>query len=458
MTAAQLDNYYRNEIPTPGGGRGFFVNPNGTPAQVAAINAGAEQDWALGQGTTFNQENAKRTVQQQINSAIALNHNAAQQQADRYYQEYQNPAATPLQREAALAHFNALWQWTGDKPVLDGGVVKNSRTGLPLIGTIAQQGLTPEGRSAAFADGLTPVVVGGQLPQPKWAATGYPSLQAYVDARTGASQIGGASPPAVASTTAPPTSGSTPAATTAPPARSATSPAPAPAPVSATGGSPYEQQALASAAQSPAYRADNGPPAVDQATLAARTARMEANQKNSVALGATASEIINEQANVKMYLTSALDILNSRGNAPWTGFPGQVRAAISEKFNGVDAANYVAVSKYLMNAAVQQGHTNFPNATQSEFAQQVSSMSPSAKMPPQAIRELAHMGLRTANWMIASADRAQVWAKDQALDPLAFPNWNQQYFPRDKLVNADKIATNPRTHERMYRIDGKWTQ
>jgi trimeric autotransporter adhesin len=161
QTAAGLAAQYRAQ---------FFVNPARTPEEQAQKDAAIQRDWAIG-GTMYEQQ-ADNDYQARVQRAQQANRNAAQQLADTQYAQATNPAATAAARAAALARYNALRQWTGDGTELVGGVVRNTRTNQPEIGTIAQQGLTAEqAANLQIAEGQ-PVDTGApaRVPYSQWAA------------------------------------------------------------------------------------------------------------------------------------------------------------------------------------------------------------------------------------------------------------------------------------------------
>ncbi len=139
QTAAGLAAQYRNQ---------FFVNTARTPEEQAAKDSAIKKDWAVG-GTMF-QTQADNDYQSRVARDQNNAKNTAQSMADARYAQYNDPNASPADKQIALAHYNAVRQWTGDDPKLEGGVVKNSRTNLPEIGAIAQQGFTPAQQADAM--------------------------------------------------------------------------------------------------------------------------------------------------------------------------------------------------------------------------------------------------------------------------------------------------------------------
>jgi Chaperone of endosialidase len=402
----------------------YFVNTARTPEEMAQFEGAKNQDALIRMvypswGNTYADQ-ANALYEQRVKNGQQVAMNSAQQDADTRYATYMDPNASPAAKAAALVHYNAVRQWTGDTTAIQGGFVKNTRTQQPEIGTLAAQGLTPEQM-------WSPVVVGNELPRPAWQAYGMPK-PAFGPPGT----QGGAAP------TTPPQSPQSQA----------------PPPMASTGNE-YLDRTLRQAQSDVRYRENPGPPITNQTTQKLNYDQQETNLKNRADLAARASAITDEQSQVTQLLGAAKQIMQSKG-APIGGFPGLIGAYISQKYNGVDASNYAEVAKYLMNAAVMQGHTNFPNATQSEFAQQVANMSPSLGMPTPAMNNLIDMGLRTSKYMTDSAGRATLWAKTPGVDPLAFNDYNQNYFNRAKTVNATKTAID-KNGNRVYLINNKWT-
>lgn len=172
QTATGLAAQYRNQ---------FFVNTARSPEEQAAKDAAIQKDWAVG-GTMF-QSQADNDYQARVQRDQNNAHNTAQQMADARYAQYNDPAASPTDKQVALSHYNALRQWTGDDQDIQGGVVKNKRTGLPEIGTIAQQGFTPAEQAGVMARARELVNVpnsdGTVTQKEAWIAHHAPSPEAY---------------------------------------------------------------------------------------------------------------------------------------------------------------------------------------------------------------------------------------------------------------------------------------
>lgn len=172
QTAGGLESQYRKQ---------FFVNKARTPEEQAAKDAAIKKDWAIG-GDMF-QKQADTDYQTRVERDLQNSRNQAQLMADARYQQY-NTAKTPAEKQVALAHYNALRQWTGDETGIEGGIVKNARTKQPEIGTIAQQGFTPTQESEFMRLAREPTDVRdpntGQVTNMEaWRAHGAASPAAY---------------------------------------------------------------------------------------------------------------------------------------------------------------------------------------------------------------------------------------------------------------------------------------
>lgn len=155
-----------------------------TPEEQAAMQKARGAAIGLGNDQPVQQAQAARD--QRVQNQTYANQKAAQVEADQLRDQYLDPKSTDSQRKAALVRYNAIHQWTGDQPVIEGGIVKNSRTGVPEIGTIAQQGFTPAQESEFMSMALAPVDVrnpdtGQVTTMEAWKAHGAPSPRAYAN-------------------------------------------------------------------------------------------------------------------------------------------------------------------------------------------------------------------------------------------------------------------------------------
>lgn len=152
-----------------------------TPQEQADMSAARGAAIALKNDQPVQDVQAKRD--QRVQNQTYANQKAAQVEADQLRDQYLDPNSTEPQRKAALVRYNAIHQWTGDQPSIEGGIVKNSRTGVPEIGTIAQQGFTPSEQAGWMAKARELVSVpnsdGTFTQKEAWIAHHAPSPEAY---------------------------------------------------------------------------------------------------------------------------------------------------------------------------------------------------------------------------------------------------------------------------------------
>lgn len=142
------------------------------------------------------------------------------------------------------------------------------------------------------------------------------------------------------------------------------------------------------------------------------------------------------------YLKAAQQIMQSKG-APVTGLFGPAAAQISRVWGGVNATNYQEVAKYLGNAALATAKQTYgARMTQSEVKLQLNELSPSTHMTPDATNNLLDTNMRSAQYTVDSARRANAYLK-AGNDPQTFAQWNQQYFPRENVVNKASSGMAP---------------
>lgn len=142
------------------------------------------------------------------------------------------------------------------------------------------------------------------------------------------------------------------------------------------------------------------------------------------------------------YLKAAQQIMQSKG-APVTGLFGPAAAQISRVWGGVNATNYQEVAKYLGNAALATAKQTYgARMTQSEVKLQLNELSPSTHMTPDATNNLLDTNMRSAQYTVDSARRANAYLK-AGNDPQTFAQWNQQYFPRENVVNKPSSGMAP---------------
>lgn len=175
QTAGGLEAQYRHLL---------FVNTARTPEEQAAKDEAIKKDWAVG-GDMF-QKQADTDYQARVERDKQNSRNKAQEMADARYAQFNSAKTTRAEKDIALAHYNALRQWTGDETGIEGGIVKNARTKQPEIGTIAQQGFTPAEESQFMSAARAPTDVRdpdtGQITTMEaWKAHGAASPKAYAD-------------------------------------------------------------------------------------------------------------------------------------------------------------------------------------------------------------------------------------------------------------------------------------
>lgn len=201
QTASGLAGQYRSRL---------FVNTARTPEEQATKDAAIKKDWAVG-GTMF-QSQADNDYESRVKRDQQNSRNTAQQMADARYAQYNDPNTSSTDKQVALTHYNALRQWTGDDTAIEGGIVKNGRTKLPEIGSIAQQGFTPAEESRFMDMARAPTDVRnpdtGQITTLEtWKAHGAASPNAYANSLKVNSTVA----PASAGATARPAPAATPA-------------------------------------------------------------------------------------------------------------------------------------------------------------------------------------------------------------------------------------------------------
>ena len=454
QTAAQIAQGYRNK---------YFVNPARTPTEQAQydIAARAEATGVLSGDSAVQQANTD--WQTRVTGQQAQNRNAAQQEADTLYSQATDPTADYAARAAAGVRFNAVHQWTGDTYTTANGNKTIDRTGAPAIGAAAQQ-LTPEQMTGLIQDAQRLIPVpnsdGTTTLTPNWQAHHAPSPQAYAQlnasfATSGLALPGANAPLVTLGTHAPGPSRArvTPNAPQSPP-RTVTPAAAAVAPGQQT--DPYLSRALSDTS----WRAPSFP--VISGTSQSPQALNYKNQiiDSGVQLSKDADSVTNTSAMSLQYLKAAQSIMASKGAT--VGAYGNVVAQAERLVPGapkVDASNYQQLAKYLSNAAAQTAKASFPAATQQEMGMQFEEMSPNVKMTDATISDLLSTNIRAARYTIDSANRAKAYVGNDQYplnNPINFEKWNQQYYPREKIVNADQVATNKATGQRLYHIGGQW--
>lgn len=424
--AASLDSYYRNK---------YYIPPI-TPDEATAMQQASGAALALKSDVPVQQ--VQRQIDQRVAAQTSANRNAAQNDADQRYQAATDPNAAPADKALALAHYNALFQWTGDKPEDRNGNLFNSRTGQPMIGAQAQT-LNQAQQSANLGAARELVTVpqsdGSSIQQEAWIAHHASSPQAYA-----ASLNPGAQPVPRPAPASPPVAAVSGNASAPPPS----------APAGVLSGDPYLDKALAD----PRFAAPAASvvPGTTQSPIA--LARQKASLDSATQLKKDSDDAVSGASSAMQYLKAAKSIMDTKG-ATVGAYGGLVsQASRFLPFGGTDATNYQEVAKYLGNAAVQAGRANFPNATQSEVGLQLGELSPNVKMTDDAVNDLLATNLRSSRYTLDSANRAKAYL-DANRDPQNFEKWNQSYYPRDKLVNAQASATG-KNGQKIYYVNGRW--
>jgi hypothetical protein len=136
------------------------------------------------------------------------------------------------------------------------------------------------------------------------------------------------------------------------------------------------------------------------------------------------------------YLTAAKSIMDSKG-ATVGAYGGLVNQASKWiPLGNTDATNYAEVAKYLGNAALASAKGTYgAKMTQSEVGLQLNELSPSVHMPDQAISNLLDSNIKSAQYTIDSARRLKPYLASGG-DPQSYAEWNQKYYPRDKVING----------------------
>jgi len=156
------------------------------------------------------------------------------------------------------------------------------------------------------------------------------------------------------------------------------------------------------------------------------------------------SEATTAAANSLTYLTAAQQILNNPNVniSKYTGLLGSSYATVSRLWNSDNATAKQEAVKYLSNAAVMGIKQTF--ASSRVAAQEVNlalqEMNPNVKQTPAAMRDLVNTNIRRALYAIQSARRIRPYLGSRG-DPTSFQQWNQQYWPQEKVVNPTPNAS-----------------
>ena len=410
-----------------------------TQEETAARDRAIVKDAMLGTGTHF-QDIADTDFTSRVDRDTLQNHTAAQKEAAGLYQQATDPTVDQQTRQAAATRYNAVMQFTGDKYTSIDGSIRNDRTAAPAVG-VAAQTLTPAQKADRYSQAWAAVTINNDLPKPAYLAYGFRTPEDYLDA-TAAAAVG-AQPSAAPQTNVSGAPVSAPVGG-APPARSGTPPSALPqrqAPQ--TGVTSTGDQYLDKALSDPIYRIKPLPPVVDQTSRQKALDQQAINLKKTSDLATAKDEATDAAAQSLQYLNAANAIMDTKGAA--VGLYGGVLTTASRVLGGgPQSTNYQELAKYLANAAIQTG----------EVGLQMELLSPAKDMDAAAIRNLLKTNIRSAEYTIDSAKRAKDYL-DHDRSPQDFKTWNNQYFPRQKYINAP-VAINPQTKQRVYFYNGQW--
>lgn len=336
---------------------------------------------------------------------------------------------------------NQAHRYSGrDVEVGSDGIARDKTTNQPVLNG-APTGLSAEQHASLVKEGsaLTSTFTNGvESKVPQYKASGFSSLNQYVNAAANRNSTAATPPSAVTS--------AAPAPTATPPVQAAPKPAAAP-PVVQTS-DPVLKQALSD----PEFRYTPPKIAPNQAMDPDSSAKIAASNEARKGLLADAQSATKAAQQAQVYLNAAKAITDSGGTPTGAGAAAQAKVegvlgALGWKGGAIDAGNYQEAVKYLGNAAIQAQKSNFPNATQSEVGLTLNELNPSLKMTPKAVGDLIDENLRNTQYTIDSAHRVGQYLTPSAQmpnggDPQRFNDWNGKHFNQSKAVNAPASAAN----------------
>jgi hypothetical protein len=173
----------------------------------------------------------------------------------------------------------------------------------------------------------------------------------------------------------------------------------------------------------------------------------QAAAKSSASLSKDAGDTITSARAALVMYKAAQDTL-AKGHydgGAWSAELAKVAKWLPPGFQSALATgDYQTLSKYLGNAALQQGKGTFQKMTQQEAKWLKEELNPSAAMQPDALRNLIDMNIKQSNYVLDSARRATAYVgSDKAhpiKDPDKFNDWNQKYYPMEKIVTEGPPA------------------
>lgn len=314
------------------------------------------------------------------------------------------------------------------------GVAVDKTTQQEIPGYDQAVGLSAENRAdlVKAASGIVdvPNSDGSTSKVPQWKADGASSLEAWVSK---AGQIATAHGVSGASAAA---------AVTA-------APRPAPIPTQETPQAKVDTAAKVAAPTDPVLRgalADRDFKVPTSAVTAGTSATPGALEQQKATVAARtdllkdSSEATNNAAQALAYAKAAKALLDSKG-APMTGLPGAVKNALSHWTGGaIDSSNYQEAAKYLGNLALQGAKVNYgSHMTGGEVGMQKDELSANVHMNPDAIDSILTRNIRDAQYVLDTAKRTRPFLATGG-DPQQFSEWNQKYYPRDKVVNGGTVS------------------
>ncbi len=405
-----------------------------TPEETQRINAAQGLKMTLGDGPALQAQGER---DRRYATEVQAKQSAAQHEADQLYAQYTAAPNSP-QGQAALAKYNAIHQWTGDKYNEDANKT-NTRTGAPAIGAARAQ-LSPETRTEVLARALDWVDVptstpGKSIQQRRYDNAGASSPQDYL-AKVDGGQL--PMPTASGSTSAAPATASQ---APAPQAPRPTLRAAAPQARAANSSSlpwikPTDDQPTREAFSDPLYRTQAKPTLLHQTASDQDVINAKAMAEKRAALNEFADETAKNAPIALQYALAARQVMQSK-SVPVTGPFGKIIAQASAALGGSDAADYQKLAKYLGNQAVILGQGNFPNATERENDLQMHHLSPSTDQVGDALNDLNEGNIRMLNYNLATANRATRFLDESGYngDPQKFGRWNQAHFSRQQDYN-----------------------
>lgn len=422
----------------------------GLPEVAASIGArydaqvqGANQQRQLG-------ANAAYQMQQMIASAPS---ESAWETFDRYEPQQaalfkaQHPSDDHAQLDADVRlmaqHVGiAVHQYTGRDTDFQNGVLVDKQDGEPVLGS--QQvltGLDAAGKEKAFGAANELVTVnnsdGSTSQVPRYQQAGFNNAEGYVIAADKAARSSANSP----ANDVPAASGSTPAtqgntSATVPPPKANAAPA-APAAVTTD---PVLKTALAD----PDYKLKTPPVVSGRTPTPAELDQQKATVQARTDLLKDSQEATSTAAQSLMYTKAAQALMASGGNV--TGLGAENRILISRVAqsvgltSGVNATNYQELAKYMGNAALQGAKQTYGSKmTESEVKMQMEELSPDVTKTPDAINHLLDNNAKNLQYTIDTARRTRPYLATGG-DPQSFADWNQKYYPRERVVGPPAAA------------------